>query len=188
MGKWEKNQRIRDSAEFSLSSELWRTYLGFQRSEPLSDFRGGGRLSAEAILYFSKSPRGKQLQAKCLRRRASAIAAAGGNSDDTYDSYPLAPAIINMVRHVASLLNVCDAYGRDTEFCAGSLYDLAKSQDSFFECVIDGMEIIDDQFLLVNGGYMAFPEVQKRSYTVLREFLLLRCEPESEQSNNNTWE
>ena len=64
MGKWESNQRLRDSTEFSLSSELWRTYLGFQRSELLSDFRGGGLLSAEALVYFAKSPRGQKLQKK----------------------------------------------------------------------------------------------------------------------------
>ena len=91
-----------------------------------------------------------------------------------------------MVRHVASLLNVCDQYGRDTDFVEGPLYALASSPASFFECLIDGMEIIDEQFVIVNGGYMAFPEVQKRSFGVLKEFLLLKCDSESEQ--RNTWE
>lgn len=168
--------------EFTLSSQYWRSYLGFQREEPLSDIRGGGRLAGEAILYFCKSQRGKEGFQRCLRRRRAAIEKDGPS---TFNSYPLAPAIVNMVRSVGALFNICTVHGAgvDVAVAEGRLYGLLDRAGSvaFFDAVVEGMEIIDEQFEVVGGGYMAFPEVNKRSIEILTVSLNRKMQLELEK-------
>ncbi len=135
--------------EFTLKSEKWREHLGFQRDEPLSDFRGGGELSAQCLLYIVTSDAGKEVMKKADRRREKAIKEL---NDDEYASYPFAPAIINLTRFVASLYNVCNEHGQIVPFTelSSPYYSTLKNTTDFYHAVMLALIALDDQWTQTN--------------------------------------
>jgi len=178
---------VNSTEDFSLCTQSWRSYLGFQRDEPLSDIRGGGRLAGEAILYFCESAKGQMLLQKCLTRRRAALAKSATDGTQTFNSYPLAPAIVNCVRNIGAMFNICTEYGGTVDFTMteGDIYSLlAKGEEGFFEAVVLSMEIIDSLFEAEGGGYMSFPSVNKRALVMLEHQLKLQALKEWEKSES----
>jgi len=153
--------------EMQYDSEQWREKLGFQRSNCLSDIRGGGRLAVLALRYLATSSRGKTLLAKAQGRRERVLREGNERQqNDSFDSYPFAPAVINVVRLLAERFNIVGPHGLPPKIPLAdnpsSNYPALRTTDDFFTLVIDIMYVVDDQFEIVGGGYMAFPEVMAR--------------------------
>jgi hypothetical protein len=163
--------------DFELRSDLWPECLGFQNTDPFMDIRGGGRLSMECMQYFVQSDMGRAIISKAKGRRDDALGVDREHrSNETFSSYPLTPALINMTRFVAELFNVCGPHGTsiDANVVQSPYYTLLKGDKDFHLAVAGAMYVLDSEWIKVNGGYMDFPFVMERAKAVIKEMLLLR--------------
>jgi hypothetical protein len=122
------------SPDFSIPSPLWSDHLGFQSPNPISDIRGGGRLSARCLLHFVRSDMGRSIVTKARKRRDEAVEELGNEGrPDSFASYPLAPALINMTRFIAHILGVAGEHGQtvDVSKKRSPFYSLLKSERDF---------------------------------------------------------
>ncbi|GMI43179.1 hypothetical protein TrCOL_g9763 [Triparma columacea] len=167
-----------ESGEFVLESDFWKDRFGFQSQKPLSDVRGGGRLSLLALQYLSKNPRGRQLLDKAQRRRDAAVTADLASRNDEFQSYPFAPALINVVRMIAERLQVVGPHGLPApplETSSSPNYHSIRNIEDFYDIVVDVMYLVDQQFERVGAGYMGFPEVMKSVDESLNSLLRQRA-------------
>ncbi|GMI10662.1 hypothetical protein TrRE_jg4771 [Triparma retinervis] len=168
-----------EAGGFSMESQFWKDRLGFQSPTPLSDVRGGGRLSMLALQHLVKTPRGHSLLDTTQRRRDKAAAVDRTKTlNDEFHSYPFAPALINVVRMLAERFQVVGPHGLPApplESNPSPNYHAIRTMDDFFDIVVDIMYLVDQQFERVGGGYMGFPEVMKSVDAALDSLLRQRA-------------
>ena len=137
-------------------SRRWRK-LGFQHDrDPASDFRGGGRLSLECLVYLVE--RHPSIARGMLAKRCDRTARRG-----PYANYPWACGGITVCKKLCELLGVCQpltgrASGafRDT---AATFWHVAGSKTIFFELFVWSFTGLDGLWDDLGATYMDFPRV-----------------------------
>lgn len=144
----------------SLKSELWKE-MGWQGSDPSTDFRGGGYISLENLIYFAKTyPEAFQsLLHKRDGRRAEW-------------EYPFAVAGINMSFTLVQMLDIQS--GKPTTMAGIRFLDLLIEDEMAFDnlyCI--AFQMMDAQWLAMRASYMEFNDVLKSTRTQLERELEL---------------
>lgn len=144
----------------SLKSELWKE-MGWQGSDPSTDFRGGGYISLENLIYFAKMyPDAFQnLLHKRVGRRAEW-------------EYPFAVAGINISFMLVQMLDLQS--GKPTTSAGVRFLELLGEDEMAFDrlyCV--AFQMMDAQWLVKRASYMEFNEVLKSTRVQLERELSL---------------
>lgn len=142
----------------SLKSELWKD-MGWQGCDPSTDFRGGGYISLENLIYFAKSyPESFQ---NLLQKR---------NGKRSEWEYPFAVAGINISFMLVQMLDLQS--GKPSTLPAIRFLDLLSEDDKAFDnlfCV--AFEMLDAQWLAKRASYMEFNDVLKATRNQLEREL-----------------
>ncbi|KAJ0978065.1 hypothetical protein J5N97_013539 [Dioscorea zingiberensis] len=143
-----------------LKSELWKE-MGWQGSDPSTDFRGGGFVSLENLIFFAKTypDSFQRLLHKQDGRRADW-------------EYPFAIAGINISFMLVQLLEL--QLGRPTSKAGIRFLKLLGNDEMAFDnlyCI--AFQMMDAQWLAKRASYMEFNEVLKATRTQLERELSL---------------
>ncbi|KAJ8763200.1 hypothetical protein K2173_025585 [Erythroxylum novogranatense] len=144
----------------SLKSELWKE-MGWQGSDPSTDFRGGGFISLENLIYFAmKYPESFQ---RLLHKK-------DGERADW--EYPFAVAGINISFMLAQMLDL--QTGKPSSQAGIKFLQLLAEDEMAFDnlfCV--SFQMMDAQWLAKRASYMDFNDVLKSTRTQLERELAL---------------
>ncbi|XP_073000967.1 uncharacterized protein [Typha latifolia] len=143
-----------------LISEQWKE-MGWQGKDPSTDFRGGGFISLENLLFFSKNyPKSFQ---DLLRKQE-------GNR--AMWEYPFAVAGVNIT---FMLIQMLDLQADKPRTLMGAIFlKLLAENDRAFDilyCVT--FKLMDQQWLAMHASYMDFNSVMKSTRRQLERELLL---------------
>ncbi|KAK1279292.1 hypothetical protein QJS04_geneDACA015107 [Acorus gramineus] len=143
-----------------LKSELWKE-MGWQGADPSTDFRGGGFISLENLIYFAKNyPESFQ---RLLHKRDGKRAEW---------EYPFAVAGVNISFVLAQMLDLQS--GKPTSIAGKRFLELLGDDEMAFDnlyCV--AFQMMDAQWLAKRASYMEFNEVLKSTRTQLERELAL---------------
>ncbi|XP_057971884.1 uncharacterized protein LOC131160325 isoform X2 [Malania oleifera] len=144
----------------NLKSELWKD-MGWQGSDPSTDFRGGGFISLENLIFFAqKYPSSFQ----------SLLHKQDGNRADW--EYPFAVAGINISFMLAQMLDIQS--GKPSTLPGVRFLELLGEDELAFDklyCV--AFQLMDAQWLARRASYMEFNDVLKSTRTQLERELAL---------------
>ncbi|CAK7341677.1 unnamed protein product [Dovyalis caffra] len=144
----------------SLKSELWKD-MGWQGSDPSTDFRGGGFISLENLIFFAKKyPDSFQ---RLLHKRDGTRAEW---------EYPFAVAGINISFMLAQMLDL--QTGKPSTLAGVRFLELLAEDDMAFDnlyCI--AFQMMDAQWLAKRASYMEFNDVLKSTRTQLERELSL---------------
>lgn len=143
-----------------LKSELWKE-MGWQGSDPSTDFRGGGFISLENLIFFAKMyPDAFQ---SLLHKR---------DGERAEWEYPFAVAGINISFMLVQMLDLQS--GRPTSLAGYRFLELLSEDEMAFDnlfCI--AFQMMDAQWLAKRASYMEFNEVLKSTRTQLERELAL---------------
>ncbi|XP_027106601.1 uncharacterized protein [Coffea arabica] len=135
-----------------LISEQWKE-MGWQGKDPSTDFRGGGFISLENLLYFARNfPKSFQ---DLLRKQ---------EGDRAMWEYPFAVAGVNITFMLIQML--------DLEAGATFLKFLAENESAFDLLYCITFKLMDNQWLAMHASYMDFNTVMKATRRQLENELL----------------
>ncbi|MCO5585970.1 hypothetical protein L7F22_039906 [Adiantum nelumboides] len=149
-----------DSHLNGLVSSQWKD-MGWQGTDPSTDFRGGGFLSLENLLFFSKQyPKTfQQLLYKKGGRRA------------TWE-YPFAVAGVNITFMLIQMLDLRTGKPRSwAAFCF--LKILAEDEMAFDSLYCVAFKVMDTLWLAMRASYMEFNVVMKATQAQLEHELTM---------------
>ncbi|KAL6595422.1 hypothetical protein ACP70R_047762 [Stipagrostis hirtigluma subsp. patula] len=144
-----------------LKSDLWKE-MGWQNSDPATDFRAGGFMSLENLIYFARNYPDSfhRLLHKADGKRAEW-------------EYPFAVAGVNISYMLVQML---DLQSGNIRTKAGIHFvQLLEDDDTAFDnlfCV--AFQILDAQWLARRASYMEFNEVLKSTRVQLEQELTIR--------------
>ncbi|KAG2669154.1 hypothetical protein I3843_14G021500 [Carya illinoinensis] len=139
-----------------LISEQWKD-MGWQGKDPSTDFRGGGFISLENLLFFAKNfPDLLQKQ----------------EGDRSVWEYPFAVAGVNITFMLIQMLDL-EAVKPRTLVGATFLKFLAESESAFDLLYCITFKLMDHQWLSMRASYMDFNAVMKSTRRQLEQELLL---------------
>ncbi|KAI4386614.1 hypothetical protein MLD38_004532 [Melastoma candidum] len=144
----------------SLKSELWKD-MGWQGTDPSTDFRGGGFISLENLIYFAKK---YPESFHNLLHKKDGLRAAW--------EYPFAVAGINISFMLAQMLDL--QTGKPSSLAGVKFLELLGGDDTAFDnlyCV--AFRMMDAQWLAKRASYMEFNDVLKSTRTQLERELSL---------------
>ncbi|KAL8136525.1 hypothetical protein V2J09_002526 [Rumex salicifolius] len=143
-----------------LKSELWKE-MGWQGTDPSTDFRGGGFISLENLIYFAdKYPASFQ---RLLHKTDGSRAEW---------EYPFAVAGVNISFVLAQMLDLQS--GKPTTLAGVKFLELLAEDDMLFDnlfCVT--FQMMDSQWLARRASYMEFNDVLKSTKAHLEKELEL---------------
>ncbi|KAG7960285.1 hypothetical protein I3843_10G115800 [Carya illinoinensis] len=144
----------------SLKSELWKE-MGWQGPDPSTDFRGGGFISLENLIFFAqKYPESFQ---RLLHKQDGTRAEW---------EYPFAVAGINISFLLAQMLDLQS--GKPTSLAGIRFLELLGEDEMAFDnlyCV--AFQMLDAQWLAKRASYMDFNDVLKSTRSQLERELAL---------------
>ncbi|KAK4759030.1 hypothetical protein SAY87_020331 [Trapa incisa] len=144
----------------SLKSEMWKD-MGWQGSDPSTDFRGGGFISLENLIFFAqKYPE----SFKRLLHKQDGIRAEW--------EYPFAVAGINISFMLIQMLDL--QTGKPSSLAGVRFLELLKNDEMAFDnlyCI--AFQMMDAQWLARRASYMDFNAVLKSTRTQLERELWL---------------
>ncbi|KAI3444231.1 hypothetical protein Pfo_000896 [Paulownia fortunei] len=144
----------------SLKSELWKE-MGWQGSDPSTDFRGGGFISLENLIFFAKTyPEAFQ---NLLHKR---------DGDRSEWEYPFAVAGINISFMLVQMLDLQS--GKPSTMAGHCFLELLSEDEMAFDnlfCV--AFKMLDVQWLAKRASYMEFNDVLKSTRSQLERELAL---------------
>ncbi|XP_044498005.1 ELMO domain-containing protein A-like isoform X2 [Mangifera indica] len=144
----------------ALKSELWKE-MGWQGTDPSTDFRGGGFISLENLIFFAKNyPDSFQ---RLLHKKDGARAEW---------EYPFAVAGINISFMLIQMLDLQS--GKPSSLAGIRFLKLLKEDEMAFDnlyCV--AFQMMDAQWLAKRASYMEFNEILKSTRTQLERELAL---------------
>mmetsp|Transcript_11092 Transcript_11092/g.26932 ORF Transcript_11092/g.26932 Transcript_11092/m.26932 type:complete len:341 (+) Transcript_11092:144-1166(+) len=127
---------------------LWKR-LGFQGTDPATDFRAAGVLSVKCLLHFA--------EAYPDRYQAMMTRTHGKSAEE---SYPFACAGINVTFLLISYTNKSN--DPDLEAVRASIARLLERRpDSFLDLFVVCMLSLDQEWVRQNGTYMRFPMIMQ---------------------------
>ncbi|XP_010258741.1 PREDICTED: ELMO domain-containing protein A-like isoform X1 [Nelumbo nucifera] len=143
-----------------LISEQWKE-MGWQGKDPSTDFRGGGFISLENLLFFARNyPKSFQ---DLLRKQ---------EGDRAMWEYPFAVAGVNITFMLIQMLDL-QAVKPRTVLGAIFLKLLVENESAFDLLYCITFKLMDQQWLAMRASYMDFNTVMKSTRRQLeREFLL----------------
>ncbi|XP_024310665.1 ELMO domain-containing protein A isoform X2 [Brachypodium distachyon] len=141
-----------------LKSELWKE-MGWQNSDPASDFRAGGVMSLENLIYFARNYPGsfQRLLHKADGERAEW-------------EYPFAVAGVNISYMLVQMLDLLS--GNRMSKAGVCFVELLEDDEMAFDnlfCV--AFQMLDAQWLARKASYMEFNEVLKSTLVQLEREL-----------------
>ncbi|XP_058104074.1 uncharacterized protein LOC131248051 isoform X2 [Magnolia sinica] len=143
-----------------LISEQWKE-MGWQGKDPSTDFRGGGFISLENLLFFAKTfPKSFQ---DLLRKQ---------EGDRAMWEYPFAVAGVNITFMLIQMLDLQAAKPR-TMMGAVFLKLLSENERAFDLLYCITFKLMDQQWLAMHASYMDFNSVMKSTRRQLERELLL---------------
>ncbi|PKI60781.1 hypothetical protein CRG98_018828 [Punica granatum] len=135
--------------------------MGWQGKDPSTDFRGGGFISLENLLYFARNfP--KSFQDLLLKREGVRSAW----------EYPFAVAGVNITFMLIQMLDL-EAVKPRTIAGANFLKFLAENESAFDLLYCITFKIMDQQWLSMRASYMEFNVVMKSTRHQLESELML---------------
>ncbi|KAJ8600710.1 hypothetical protein CTAYLR_003920 [Chrysophaeum taylorii] len=140
------------------------TAFGFQRDDPVSDFRGGGVLALRNLVNFLE-------RQPCYARpiMLSRQPSSSGFDPEAAGFFPFAAAGINVTRLLAEFAGVA---GRPKEKLKHSCWSLLAGHEACFdECYALGFRLVDRCFDERGASYMDFNAVLKDAGTQMRAAL-----------------
>ncbi|KAA3473155.1 ELMO domain-containing protein A-like isoform X3 [Gossypium australe] len=144
----------------SLKSGLWKD-MGWQGPDPSTDFRGGGFISLENLIFFAKKyPQSFQ---RLLHKQ-------DGNRSEL--EYPFAVAGINISFMLVQMLDLQS--GKPSSRAGRRFLELLAEDEMAFDdlyCVT--FRMMDAQWLVKRASYMEFNEILKSTRTRLEHELSL---------------
>ncbi|XP_047065906.1 ELMO domain-containing protein A-like [Lolium rigidum] len=143
-----------------LKSELWKE-MGWQGTDPSTDFRGGGYISLENLIFFARNYPGSF---QMLLNKVQ-----GQRSDW---EYPFAVAGINisfMLIQMLDLQSTVPSSKPGIRFVAL----LEQDENAFDHLYCVAFRMLDAQWLVKRASYMEFNEVMKSTKTQLERELVL---------------
>lgn len=144
----------------SLKSELWKE-MGWQGPDPSTDFRGGGFISLENLIFFAK---------KYPESFQSLLHKRDGNRAEW--EYPFAVAGINISFMLVQMLDLQS--GKPSSAAGIQFLKLLGEDEMAFDnlyCI--AFQMMDAQWLVKRASYMEFNEVLKSTRTQLERELTL---------------
>ncbi|XP_061359698.1 uncharacterized protein LOC133303747 isoform X2 [Gastrolobium bilobum] len=143
-----------------LISEQWKD-MGWQGKDPSTDFRGGGFISLENLLFFARNfPKSFQ---DLLRKQ---------EGDRSVWEYPFAVAGVNITFMLIQMLDL-EAVKPRTLVGATFLKFLAENETAFDLLYCITFKLMDHQWLSMRASYMDFNTVMKSTRRQLEKELLL---------------
>ncbi|KAJ4886246.1 ELMO/CED-12 family protein [Raphanus sativus] len=143
-----------------LKSELWKE-MGWQGTDPSTDFRGGGYISLENLIFFAKTyPESFQ---RLLHKQDGTRAEW---------EYPFAVAGINISFMLAQMLDLQS--GKPSTVAGIRFLEFLEEDEMAFDnlyCI--AFQMMDAQWLAKRASYMEFNEVLKSTRTQLERELAL---------------
>ncbi|KAI3472410.1 hypothetical protein Pfo_029531 [Paulownia fortunei] len=144
----------------SLKSEVWKD-MGWQGSDPSTDFRGGGFISLENLIFFAKTyPEAFQ---NLLHKR---------DGDRSEWEYPFAVAGINISFMLVQMLDLQS--GNPSTMAGHRFLELLSQDEMAFDnlfCV--AFKLLDAQWLAKRASYMEFNDVLKSTRSQLEREMAL---------------
>uniref|UniRef100_A0ACD5XV89 Uncharacterized protein n=1 Tax=Avena sativa TaxID=4498 RepID=A0ACD5XV89_AVESA len=141
-----------------LKSDLWKE-MGWQNSDPATDFRAGGFMSLENLIYFARNY--PDSFHRLLRK-------ADGERAEW--EYPFAVAGVNISFTLAKMLDLQS--GNRSSKASTCFVQLLEDDEMAFDnlfCV--AFQILDAQWLARRASYMEFNEVLKSTVVQLEQEL-----------------
>ncbi|KAL6644989.1 hypothetical protein ACP70R_016597 [Stipagrostis hirtigluma subsp. patula] len=143
-----------------LKSELWKE-MGWQGNDPSTDFRGGGYISLENLIFFARNyPNSFQMLLNKVH----------GQRADW--EYPFAVAGINIS---FMLIQMLDLQSSVPSSKSGIRFVelLGRDENAFDHLYCVAFRLLDAQWLVKRASYMEFNEVLKATRTQLERELVL---------------
>ncbi|KAL2228097.1 ELMO domain-containing protein A [Sesamum indicum] len=144
----------------SLKSEVWKE-MGWQGSDPSTDFRGGGFISLENLIFFAKTyPEAFQ---NLLHKR-------DGKRSEW--EYPFAVAGINVSFMLVQMLDLQS--GNPSTLAGHRFLELLREDEMAFDnlfCI--AFKLLDAQWLAKRASYMEFNDVLKSTRSQLEREMAL---------------
>jgi hypothetical protein len=148
-------EKLRD-----LISEQWKE-MGWQGKDPSTDFRGGGFISLENLLFFARNfPKSFQ---DLLRKQ---------EGDRSVWEYPFAVAGVNITFMLIQMLDL-EAVKPRTLVGTTFLKFLIENESAFDLLYCITFKLMDHQWLSMHASYMDFNAVMKSTRRQLERELLL---------------
>ncbi|KAL7083400.1 hypothetical protein ABFS83_14G151300 [Erythranthe nasuta] len=142
-----------------LISDQWKE-MGWQGKDPSTDFRGGGFISLENLLYFARNfP--KSFQSLLWKQEG----------DRALWEYPFAVAGVNITFMLIQILDL-EAVKPRTLVGATFLKFLAVNESAFDLLYCIAFKLMDQQWLAMRASYMDFNAVMKATRRELERELL----------------
>ncbi|XP_073119059.1 uncharacterized protein [Henckelia pumila] len=142
-----------------LISDQWKE-MGWQGKDPSTDFRGGGFISLENLLYFARNfPRSFQ---DLLRKQ---------EGDRAMWEYPFAVAGVNITFMLIQMLDL-EAVKPQMLVGATFLKFLSENESAFDLLYCIAFKLMDHQWLAMHASYMDFNTVMKATRRQLETELL----------------
>ncbi|XP_059651650.1 uncharacterized protein LOC132299185 isoform X1 [Cornus florida] len=142
-----------------LISEQWKE-MGWQGKDPSTDFRGGGFISLENLLYFAKNYP-KSFQDLLWKQEG----------DRAMWEYPFAVAGVNITFMLIQMLDL-EAVKPRTLAGATFLKFFAESESAFDLLYCITFKLMDHQWLAMRASYMDFNSVMKATRRQLERELM----------------
>ncbi|XP_078446745.1 ELMO/CED-12 family protein [Wolffia australiana] len=143
-----------------LKSELWKD-MGWQGTDPSTDFRGGGFISLENLIFFAKKY--PDAFRKLLNKEE-------GNRSEW--EYPFAVAGINISFMLSQMLDLQSELP-SSKVGIRFVQLLAADEAAFDELYCVAFKLLDAQWLARRASYMEFNEIVKMTRMQLERELLL---------------
>mmetsp|Transcript_6163 Transcript_6163/g.10076 ORF Transcript_6163/g.10076 Transcript_6163/m.10076 type:complete len:308 (+) Transcript_6163:122-1045(+) len=144
--------------QYVRKGDIWKD-LGFQNHDPASDIRGGGILCLENMLFFIHQHR--HAAQSMIKKRATGW--------DTYETFPWAPASINITRLVAAEFFICGPGPAGSQamaskkpkdsFPAKSSFHMLLEEDGFGRIYVLAFLLLDKFWDEKNATYMEFNSI-----------------------------
>ncbi|KAF0909732.1 hypothetical protein E2562_000062 [Oryza meyeriana var. granulata] len=143
-----------------LQSELWKE-MGWQGTDPSTDFRGGGFISLENLIFFARNYPGsfQALLNKVQGQRADW-------------EYPFAVAGINISFVLIQMLDLQSSVP-SSKSGVRFVELLGRDENAFDHLYCVAFRLLDAQWLVKRASYMEFNEVLKSTRTQLERELVL---------------
>lgn len=136
----------------ALRTERWKD-MGWQGSDPATDFRGGGYLALENHLYMAHR---EPVLFTALREKQ--------NAERSEWEYPFAVAGVNITFMLVELLDLRDSVRPPSSAAGGAFLELlSDSRHAFEEVYCGAFEVLDRHWLAIKATYMEFPIAMRKT-------------------------
>lgn len=136
---------------FAMKHSAWKS-IGFQSETPASDFRGGGLLSLECLVYMAEHYPGTY---------TSLAMETTQEKPNVFDEYPFAASCIAMVFYLIDALDLRRTDAQLSRYSYGFWRAAKENEHLFEEIVVHSMISLDREWRRIDATYMDFPKVSR---------------------------